>query len=93
MLLNYVILVINNKKIAKQKGVCYNMIGNRSNSSKMSKNEKRDVKMAVIARPQKTTFVVSSKKAKEFRDGKMSKENWEDIKKMSQQFDKNNLKK
>ena len=59
--------------------------------SDVCKGQEEELKMAVMARPQKQPFVVSAEKAKLFSSGKTSKEDWAEIKANAQNFDKNNL--
>lgn len=62
----------------------------KSNSD-ICKGTKEELKMAVMARPQKQPFVVSAENAKRFSKEKTSKEHWAEIKRNAQNFDKNNL--
>lgn len=52
---------------------------------------KEEINMAVMAKPQKQSFVVDHSGAQKFRDEKMSKEDWNEIVAHAKEFKKNNL--
>lgn len=49
--------------------------------------------MAVMAKPSKQAFIVSSKDKDRFQKERMPKSNWDQIREMASNFDKINLKK
>ena len=51
----------------------------------------KESKFTVLSKPCNHPFVVDGSKAKEFNKKRMSKEVFEEIKKMANEFDRNNL--
>ena len=58
----------------------------------MQTDEKEEVKMAVLSKPQKRLFTVNSQKYQDFKKVKITKERWNEIIRSSQNLKPSNLK-